>query len=72
MTILAQSIEARLIRAVGHKCLANYFKVREIMKDFSISIEDKFKKDLLLFSRKNKAWIYFKLVIQKIIHVYKF
>jgi hypothetical protein len=72
MTILAQSTEARLIRAVGHKCLANYFKVREIMKDFSISIEDKFKKDLLLFSRKNKAWIYFKLVIQKIIHVYKF
>jgi hypothetical protein len=72
MIILAQSIEARLIRAVGHKCLANYFKVREIMKDFSISIEDKFKKDLLLFSRKNKAWIYFKLVIQKIIHVYKF
>jgi len=72
MTILDQSIEARLIRAVGHKCLANYSKVREIMKDFSISIEDKFKKDLLLFSRKNKAWIYFKLVIQKIIHVYKF
>ena len=42
------------------------------MKDFSILIEDKFKKDLLLFSKKNKAWIYFKLVIQKIIHVYKF
>lgn len=42
------------------------------MKDFSISIEDKFKKDSHSFSRKNKDWIYFKLAIQKIIHVYKF
>ena len=42
------------------------------MRDFSISIEDKFKKDLHLFLRKNKDWIYFLLVIQKIIHAYKF
>lgn len=41
------------------------------MKDFSISIKDKSKKDLLSFSRKNKDWIYFQLVIQKIIHAYK-
>jgi hypothetical protein len=55
MIILAKNIEIRLILAVNHKCLANCFKVKVIMKDFLISIEDKFKKDLLLFLRKNKG-----------------
>ena len=72
MTILARSIEIRLTQAVDPKCLVNYFKVKGTMRDFSISIEDKFKKDLHLFLRKNKDWIYFLLVIQKIIHAYKF